>query len=73
RKSSSSTDDQSTDRGVASPGLCSWNECSWKIINNNKYWVCCCNVTKFIANSRAQSTLFLHAISGKYNCNLARC
>ncbi|CAF1268386.1 unnamed protein product [Adineta steineri] len=65
RKSSSSTDDQSTDRGVASPGLCSWNECSWKIINNNKYWVCCCNgnqCNKAISISKSTINILSFAI-----------
>ncbi|UJR19857.1 hypothetical protein I4U23_022990 [Adineta vaga] len=46
RRSSTDTYDGSADRGVALPGLCMWNECSWKIINRNKLWVCCCNGDK---------------------------
>ncbi len=30
-------------RGVAQPGLCSSNGCSWRVVSGVSTWVCCCN------------------------------
>ncbi|CAF1208191.1 unnamed protein product [Adineta ricciae] len=46
RRSTSNEDYASVDRGVALSGICAWNECSWKIIDRSRYWVCCCNGDK---------------------------
>jgi hypothetical protein len=41
--SASSSPDGIYTRGVAQPGVCSSNGCSWKLMNGVTTWVCCCN------------------------------
>ncbi|UJR20115.1 hypothetical protein I4U23_023248 [Adineta vaga] len=30
-------------RGVAVPGLCTYNGCAWRMYNGVNTWICCCN------------------------------
>ncbi|CAF2259818.1 unnamed protein product [Rotaria magnacalcarata] len=41
--SATSSPDGVYTRGVAQPGLCFSNGCSWKTVAGRRTWVCCCN------------------------------
>ncbi|CAF3166038.1 unnamed protein product [Rotaria socialis] len=43
KMSATSSPDGIYTRGVAQPGLCSFNSCSWMTVSGVTTWVCCCN------------------------------
>ncbi|CAF3995817.1 unnamed protein product [Rotaria magnacalcarata] len=43
KMSSSSLPDGISTRGIAQPGLCFSNGCSWRTVAGRSTWVCCCN------------------------------
>ncbi len=45
-------------RGAGQPGICSWSECTWMVINGINTWVCCCD--RYLCNTgvlTSQSTI----------------
>ncbi|CAF2914523.1 unnamed protein product [Rotaria sp. Silwood2] len=43
RMSRTNSPDEVYTRGAASPGLCSSNGCSLRLVNDVAIWICCCN------------------------------